>query len=67
MKKPRRYTPIIIADGESAAVPPPPAPLVIRLSAQKQAIDKAVPDLGKISFILVTCIYIFHVAHLFIL
>ena len=60
MKKPRRYTPTIIAQGESAAVPPPPAPLVIiRLSAQKQTIDKVVPDLGKINFILATCTYIF--------
>ena len=67
MKKPRRYTPAIISEGESAAVPPPPAPLVIRLSAQKQATNKAVPDLGKISFILVTCTYIFHTAPLFIL
>ena len=65
MKKPRRYTPTIIAEGESAVVPL--APLVIRLSAQKQTIDKAVPDLGKISFILAICIYIFHTAHLFIL
>ena len=66
MKKPRRYTPTIIAEGESATVPPPPALLVIRLSAQKQTIDKVVPDLGKISFILATCNYIFHTAHLFI-
>jgi len=57
VKKPRRYTPTIITEGESD--PPPPAPLVIRLSAQKQTIDKAVPDLGKINFILATCTYIF--------
>ena len=51
MKKPRRYTPTIIAEGESAAVPsPPPAPLVIKLSAQKQMTDKAVLGLGKTSF-----------------
>ena len=67
VKKPRRYTPAVIAEGESAAVPLPPAPLVIRLSAQKQTIDKAFPDLGKISFTLVTCTYIFHTAYLFIL
>jgi len=34
VKKPRRYTPAVIVEGESAVVPPP-APLVIRLSAQK--------------------------------
>ena len=67
MKKPHHYTRTIIAEGESTTVPPPPAPLVIRLSAQKQTIDKAVSDLGKISFILATCTYIFHTAHLFIL
>ena len=50
-KKPHRYTPTIIAEGESAAVPPPPALLVIKLSAQKQTTDKAVPGLGKTSFI----------------
>jgi len=31
-------------------VPPPPAPLVIKLSVQKQMTDKAVPGLGKTSF-----------------
>ena len=67
VKKPRRYTPTIISEGESAAVPPPPALLVIRLSAQKQTINKAVPDLGEVSFIFVTCTYIFQTAHLFIL
>ena len=50
MKKPRRYTPTIIVEGESAAVPPPLAPLVIKLSAQKQTADKAVLGLGKTSF-----------------
>ena len=48
-KRPRRYTLTIIAKGESAAVPPL-APLVIKLSAQKQTTDKAVPGLGKTSF-----------------
>ena len=66
VKKPRRYTPTVITEGESAAVPPP-APLVIKLSAQKQTTDKAVPGLGKTSFIFATCTYIFHVAHSFIL
>ena len=42
---------------ESAAVAPPPAPLVIKLSAQKQATDKAVPDLGRASSIFTTRIY----------
>ena len=67
VKKPRCYTPTIIAEGESAAVPPPPAPLVIRLSAQKQTTDTAVPGLGKISFPLAACTYIFHTSHSFIL
>jgi len=67
VKKPRRYTPAIISEGESAAVPPPPAPLVIRLSAQKQAVDKAAPDLRKINSILATYTYLFHTAHSFIL
>ena len=35
VKKPRRYTPTVIAEGESAAVFPPPAPLVIKLSAPR--------------------------------
>ena len=35
LKKPRRYTPTVIAEGESAAVPLPPAPLVIKLSAPR--------------------------------
>ena len=49
VKKPHRYTPTIIAEGESATVPPP-ASLVIKLSAQKQTTDKVVPGLGKTSF-----------------
>ena len=40
-------------------MPHPPAPLVIKLSAQKQTTDKAVLDLGKISFPLAACTYIF--------
>ena len=67
MKKPHRYTPTVITEGESAAVPPPPGPLVIKLSAQKQTTDKAVPGLGKTSFIFSTRTYIFHTAHSFIL
>ena len=51
VKKPRHYTPTVITEGESAAVPPPPASLVIKLSVQKQTTDKAVPGLGKTSFI----------------
>ena len=67
MKKPRRYTPTVIADGESAAVLPPLASLVIKLSASRQTVDKAAPDLNKISSILATYTYIFHTAHSFIL
>ena len=68
VKNPRRYTLTIITEGESAAVPPPPALLVVRLSAQKQTTDKAIPGLGKTSFIhFLSCTYIFHTAHLFIL
>jgi len=47
VKKPRCYTPTVIAVGESAVVPPPPAPLVIKLVAQKQSTEKAVSDLGN--------------------
>ena len=67
MKKPRRYTPTIIVEGESTAVPPPPAPLVIKLSAPRQTVGKAVPNLSKISSILAIRIYIFHMAHSFVL
>jgi len=35
VKKPRRYTPTVVAESELAAVPPSLAPLVIKLSAQK--------------------------------
>ena len=35
VKKLRRYTPIIIAEGEPAIVPSPPALLVIKLATQK--------------------------------
>jgi len=66
VKKPRCYTLTAIAEGESATLPPPPAPLVIKLSTQK---NKAIPGLGKTSFIhfFLTCTYIFRIAHLFIL
>ena len=67
MKKPRRYAPTVIAEGESAAVPPPSAPLVIRLSVLKQTIDKVVSDLSKISSILATYAYVFHATYSFIL
>ena len=51
VKKSRRYTPTVIVEGRSAAVPPPPAPLVIKLQAQKQTTNKAIPGLGRTSFI----------------
>ena len=35
VKRPRGYTPTIIAEGESIVAPPPPALLVIRLSAPR--------------------------------
>ena len=63
MKKPRRYAPTIFAEGESSAVPPPPAPLVIKLSAPRQTIGKAIPDPSKISSVLAIHFYIFHTAH----
>ena len=53
VKKPHRYTPAVITEGESSAVPPPPAPLVIRLSAPRQTAGKAAPDPGKISSVLI--------------
>ena len=43
VKKPHRYAPMVIAEGESSAVPPPPAPLVIKLSAPRQTAGKAAP------------------------
>ena len=63
VKRLRRYTPTIIAEGESTVAPPPPAPLVIRLSAPRQTVDKVVHDLSKTSHVLTTYIYIFHTAH----
>ena len=48
MKKPRRHTPVI-AESESVMNVPPPAPLVIKLSAQKKAPEKVAAGLGKIS------------------
>jgi len=39
VKKPRRYTPTIIGEGESTT-PPPLAPLVIKLSAPRQTVVK---------------------------
>jgi len=58
VKKARRYTPAVIAEGESAAVPPL-ASLVIKLSALRQTVDKVVPDLSKISSILAIYTYIY--------
>jgi len=63
VKKPRRYTPTIIGEGDSTAAPPSPVPLVIKLSALRQTGGKAVHDLSKISSILATYTYIFHTAH----
>ena len=59
MKKPRRYTPTVIIESESVTVLPPPVPLVIKLSAPRQTVDKAATDLSKISSVLVTYTYIF--------
>jgi len=53
VKKPRRYAPTVIAEGESSAVPPPPAPLVIKLSAPRQTAGKATPDPGMINSVLI--------------
>ena len=61
MKKPRCYTPIVIAEGESPAVLPPHVPLVIKLSAPRQTVDKATPDLSKISSVLATYTYIYFI------
>ena len=58
VKKSCRYTSTVIAESESAVVPPPSVPLVIKLSAQKQATDKAIPDLGKTISIFSTHIYL---------
>ena len=61
VKRSRRYTPTIIAEGESTMAPPPPAILVIRLSAPRQTIGKAVPDPSKISSVLI--IYFLYVPY----
>jgi len=63
VKKPRRYAPTVIVEGKSSAVPPPPAPLVIKLSAPRQTAGKAVPDPNKISSVLAIHSYIFHTTH----
>ena len=66
VKKPHRYTPTIITEGETVTVSPPPAPLVIKLSAQKQTTDKAVPSLGKTSFTRFPSIFFLHVLIYFV-
>ena len=66
MKKPRRHTPTVIAESESAAVALTPAPLIIKLSAQKQTTDKAIPALGKTSSIFVTHIYTYTYTYVYI-
>jgi len=48
IKKPRRHTPVV-AESESVAISSLPVPLIIKLSAQKKAAEKADPGLGKIS------------------
>jgi len=48
VKKPHRHT-LVVTESESVTVVSPPAPLVIKLSAQKKATKKAAPGLGKIS------------------
>jgi len=62
VKKPRRYAPTVITEGESSTMPPL-APLVIKLSAPRQTVGKVVPDPSKISYVLTTYSYIFHTAH----
>ena len=59
MKKPRRYAPTVIAEGESSAVPAPPAPLVLKLSARRQTAGKAAPDPGMINSVLIIYSYVF--------
>ena len=44
-------------------MPPPPAPLVIRLSAPRQTTSKAAPDPGKTSSVLIIQSYVFQTAH----
>ena len=59
MKKPRRYAPTVITEGESSAVPSLPAPLVIRLSAPRQTAGKAAPDPSMINSVLIVQSYVF--------
>jgi len=53
VKKPHRYVPTVITEGELSTAPPPPASLVIKLSAPRQTTSKAAPDPGKISSVLI--------------
>ena len=55
VKKPRRYAPTVVVEGELPAAAPPPAPLVTELSVPKPTTGEAASDPGKISFVLVTC------------
>ena len=48
VKKPRRHTPVV-TESESVEIISPSAPLVIKLSMQKKAAEKAAPGLGKVS------------------
>ena len=67
VKKSHRYTPTVIAESESAAVAPLPAPLVIKLSAQKQTTDKVIPGLDMTSSIFATRIYTYTHVYIFFL
>ena len=53
VKKPHRYAPTVVAEGEPSAALPPPAPLVVELSVPKPTTGEVAPDPGKISFVLV--------------
>ena len=51
VKKPHRYAPTVVAEGELPAAAPPPAPLATKSLVPEPTTGKAAPDLGKISFV----------------
>ena len=53
VKRPRRYAPTIVAEGELPTAAPPPAPLSTKSSVPEPTTGRAAPDPGKISFVLV--------------
>jgi len=53
VKKPHRYAPTVVTEGELSAALPPPALLATTSSVPEPTTGKTAPDLGKISSVLV--------------